>query len=113
MSLYAEVDDEDFGQVATIKGWSDLIDWADSLDYPELAHLAEHGFSEKLSTLADEIGAAITESNPRPDIETTARGIEEICRANPDAKILVVTDGTDDDFDEEDDEDDDEFDDED
>ncbi len=112
MTLYAVVDDEELGQVATIKGWGDFIEWAEQQwrqdpQFRELAHLAVHGYATKLKDLADQIDAAISKSNPREDIESTARGIEDIARAYPDAEILIVTDGTGGDYDDDDDESDD------
>ena len=109
MTLYAVVDDEDLGQVATTKGWSDLFEWADAQGYFQLAHLVYHGYATDLKLLAREIEAAIAKSNPRPDVETTARGIQEICRARPEGKVLIVTDGSgdpDEDFDEDEEDDD-------
>lgn len=94
MTLHAIVDDEDYGQVATTQGWSDFIEWADEQGLFELAHLAYHGYATRLKTLAKEIDQAIAKSDPRPDIEATARGIQEIASENPKAKILVVSDGT-------------------
>ena len=106
MSLYAVVDGEDFGQIATIKGWSDFVEWAENQHYSELAHLAEYGYATHVLKLANSIYSALLDDKPSSDIESTALGIEEICRANWKSEIFIVTDGSSDD-DYEDDEDDD------
>lgn len=92
MTLKAIVDDKDCGRVATTLGWSDFFDWADAQPYFQLAHLVYHGYATQLKTLAMEIDQAIEESNPPVGVKEVARGIEQICRANPRGKILMVTD---------------------
>jgi hypothetical protein len=107
MTLHALVDDVDYGQVATVKGWSDFFDWADLQKYHELAHIVHHGYATRLLELAECIDSALEESPAPPDVESVARGIEEICRANPDADILIISDGVGDSTDDDDDDDDD------
>lgn len=104
MSLFALVDDVDQGQVATIKGWSDFCDWADRQPHHELRHLAFHGYATHLVVLADAIAVSLVESPVRPDVESVARGIEDICRENPNAEILIVSDGVGAECDDDDDE---------
>lgn len=94
MTVYAVVDGEECGQVATNKGWSDFSDWTETQQYFELAHLGYHGYSTKVSDLAEVIELAIEETNPPKDIVTVARGIAKIARAHPKAECLYVTDGT-------------------
>ena len=112
MSLYAVVDDEELDQVASLQGWTDFINWVEVLwkqdekKYEELVHLRNHGFATKLKVLGEQIELAIASSNPDPDVESVALGIQDICLEYPNAEILIVTDGTSDEDDEEGDEDD-------
>jgi hypothetical protein len=106
MSLYCYVDDHDLGQVATIQGWSDFIEWANQQGYYEMAHLSQHGYSTNLSMLAAELGQALEESKPKEDVESTARGLEEIANSYPKAEILIISDGDGSGGDDDDDEDD-------
>lgn len=94
MSLYAVVDGHDFGQVATVKGWSDFIEWANSQPYSQLAHLSQHGYSVRVHLLADQLYTALLEDPPSPDVRATAEGIEDICRKYWTAEIFIVTDGS-------------------
>lgn len=94
MSLYCVVDGEDCGQVATVRGWSEFIEWADKQKYKPLAHLAQHGFSTEVRWLGASIRVSLVEDMPSVEIEDTAWGIERICREHPDAGILIVTDGS-------------------
>ena len=93
MSLYAFIDGEDCGQVATVKGWSDFFEWADRQRYEELAHLIYHGYALNLELLADCIDTAMQDEMPSPDVADIARGIEALCREHADKDVIIVSDG--------------------
>lgn len=93
MSLYAMVDETDCGQIATVKGWSDFIDWAGKQDDEVLLHLIEHGYSTRLSELAAVISSYLRANPPARDVRTTAKGVVDICRQHSQGSILIVTDG--------------------
>lgn len=93
MTLHVIVDTKECGQVATTTGWSEFFDWADVQGYFELAHLVYHGFATRLNLLVNDIDAAIAKSNPPPDVKSIARAIQKIARANPQGKVLIVSDG--------------------
>jgi hypothetical protein len=75
----------EYGQLATVQGWTDFSDWA-------------------LLDLADEIEFAIKASKPHKDVQSIGKDIVTIARRNPEAYRLLVTDGSsdDDELDEED-----------
>lgn len=94
MSLYCFVDEEDMGQISTIQGWSDFVEWANQLTYYTLSHLSQHGYlTTNLSDFPDEIDAALKELPPDPDVESIILGLQEIARQRPNAEILIVSDG--------------------
>jgi hypothetical protein len=97
MSYFVVVDDVEYGQVANVKGWSDFIEWADDQPYEELRHLIHHGFATELQRLADEITKAIRKSKPHPDVKSIGKDIAAIAKMHPDGKVLIITDGADDD----------------
>ncbi len=122
MSYEIMTEDQEGTAVATNTGWSDFCEWAETLDlenYFEVRHLAEHGFEKDLKELAEEIDEGLEEFPPDvKGVEDTARGIIAFINENPDAEMVMVTNGVvnadeDEDSDDDDDvdEDDDDYDD--
>lgn len=92
MSMEAIIDDEPMDQVATNTGWFEFCDWADAqTDCEALRHLSFYGHTQRLKQLTDEIDVALAKSPPDPDVESVARGLQEIVRARPNGEVLIVT----------------------
>ena len=96
MSQYVTDENHQGVQVASNLGWSNFCDWVDSTDmedYPWLHHLAQFGFANEATDLADEIEEAAEENPPDEDTEDVAAGLVEFCRSVPDAEIILVNNG--------------------
>lgn len=79
MSMYLGPEGQ---QVASNRGWADVVRWSHTLDpgrYPELVHLCEHGWSQQVSVLKDEL-SRVTPS--AVDVRTTIYGLRDILDAS-------------------------------
>jgi hypothetical protein len=94
----------EYGQLATVQGWTDFSDWALLQKCVELTRLIHDGVALNMVDLADEIEFAIKASKPHKDVQSIGKDIVTIARRNPEAYRLLVTDGSsdDDELDEED-----------
>ena len=95
MSRYASFDDGSQQQIATNSGWGSFIQWSDGLEveqFPELIHLAEHGWSQNLGKVVEELRKA--KSSEDADTEHVVKGLIELLSGRDGA--MVVTDGTED-----------------
>lgn len=98
MSMYAQFDENGpQEQIATNTGWSGFGDWADSLDvgtYPAVVQLWEHGHSTSLPDLERQLSTAL-DAHPPADEGTraVARALLEAVGQNPDAEIVLITNG--------------------
>lgn len=86
-------------QVATNRGWEDVGEWADELldgneTYPELMHLIDHGDSEDLPALVENIDNAL--ANDPPDDESVAEtlsGLRSAVKRNESSEYALIGDG--------------------
>ena len=84
-------------QVATNRGWMDVVDWADGLEndtYPNLLHLIDHGECDDLAGLIDDIDTAI--AHDKPDDRTilkTLRGLRAAVHQYQGEPYVIVSDG--------------------
>lgn len=96
MSYYLEVDNDRSFPLASNHGWGDFIRWADGLvdgDAGEIRHLAEHGWSQNVSELLDQLEAAGEEVEG--NLLHTVNDLIATLRAYADgAEVVGVTDGT-------------------
>lgn len=96
-------------QVATNRGWADVLDWADGLEnetYQNLLYLIDHGECDDLAGLIDDIDTALAHDD-RPDDRTvvkTLRGLRAAVHRCVDAGdfYVVVSDGFESGYDEDD-----------
>jgi hypothetical protein len=101
MSYYAIIDDRVADKIATTRGYSDLGKWIDTLsveDHGELIHVREHGWSQQVMSLIQQLGKALRDAPPTNNsVLTTARGLLKTIRdAKPTAdSVLVISDGAD------------------
>lgn len=84
--------------LASIGGWNDFTRWADELEpeqFPELVHLADHGFTQNVPGLTTEIEAARTESPPDDEtVDATIDVLVGILAEMPEGgESAFVTDG--------------------
>ncbi len=96
MSFEAVLDTDEAVQVASNTGWFDATDWFETLDmddYPEIAHLNEHGWNEPSAKVADELDAALESEPPDDDVADTVRGLVKFIRAGDPDAVLVITQG--------------------
>jgi hypothetical protein len=78
MSIYAIVDGSEPAFFSSNTGWSEIIAWADGLDAKEfeaVVALTEHGATEDIKELREQMASATT-SNP-PD-ESVGKTIAEL-----------------------------------
>jgi hypothetical protein len=84
-------------QVATNKGWSDVVDWVEGLDpetYPELTLLTAAGECGDLPGLVAEIEDALRDDAPEDEsVATTLAGLAEAVKARQDQPYVIVSDG--------------------
>lgn len=87
----------DGDQVATITGWSDFCDWADTLDidkYPEIKHFCVQGWERDLDELRDQLEEASKVAGVSVDIVSTASGIIDFINNHP-SEIVMIGNGQD------------------
>lgn len=110
-------DDQPSVQVATNRGWSDVLDWAAEHEpdaYPALFGLLQHGVSEELAAIVEEIEGVLDRDRPDSDVADTLGTIADAVADHVDDGIAVVSsqfqsgsiEGDDDDADDEADDDD-------
>ena len=79
MSRYIQInDDKEPAELSSNSGWSQFIDWSESLDaneYPEIAKLANDGATKNPQMLADQIEHALKNASPIPDVGRIAETI--------------------------------------
>lgn len=97
MSISADFGDDEAGnsvQIATNRGWQDVIDWADDLDnlrYPALLSLIDHGFSEDIEDVIADIQKALEQDPPHGDINDTLDNLIDVLSKNKSEGIVVIT----------------------
>lgn len=94
MSIYAVLNDYEPTFFSSNQGWSDVIAWTEDLDvetFPEVVHVAEHGYTEKLPELQSQLKAAIAAQPPE---ETVAATLAELIELLVDESgVLLINDG--------------------
>ena len=98
MSMYAQFDEKGSQeQVGTNTGWSQFGDWADGLDtgtYPAVVQLWEHGHSTSLPDLESQLSTALMAHPPEDDdTRAVAQSLLDAVGLNPDAEIVLMTQG--------------------
>ncbi len=109
MSYEATLDTDKTIQIASNTGWFNASDWMEDLgdEYPEIAHLVEHGWNEPASDVADELEDALANDPPDDDdVAKTVQGLIEFARSGEHDATLVISNGMGGGGDEEDDDDD-------
>lgn len=99
MSVYLHADNETNGeQVASSKGWGDVIAWSEQLPhehYSELLHLIHYGWVEDLESLESEIKEASEFYIPeQEDVASTLDGLFNAIKSRPDkAEVMHLSNG--------------------
>lgn len=96
MTIYANFDDGRQEMLATTFGWGEFSRWADGLDegaFPEVVHLAEHGWEQELEALERQLGKALQGDVPDTDVAATGKALLEIVGQRGEAEALVISDG--------------------
>lgn|GEM_PF-5584957 len=96
MSIYVALDSEIGPQIASNRGWSDFIAWAVTLDltkFYKVVQFAEHGLTEDLAELAENIESAIADGKSPAGVAVIGQNIIDAIRDNPEAGVIMVTNG--------------------
>ena len=96
MSQYLEIDADPGKQLASNTGWGDVIRYAATLPLgtaDKLKHLTVYGWAQDINVLLRDIGAAIKQVPPRPDVADTLTNLLALLTAKPGAVVVAVTNG--------------------
>lgn len=95
MSYSAEIDEHDYGQVASNFGWGELCRWVETVDakYQHLHHVCERMWSKSPRTIARELREALKASPPKNAmVKATAEHFLEILdRAPSSSEAIAIT----------------------
>lgn len=98
MGLSLQIDLEEAQPLASNRGWSDLIAWAESLPAKKskaIRHLCEYGWEDDLSGLEEEIVEALGDAPPHDHhvLTTVITLLGRLKSAEKGATVASVTDG--------------------
>lgn len=97
MSIYALFSDNDMPQIASNGGWRQIEGWAEEIDseaYPSLVQLIEHGVSEQLSDIRNELLSALRDSPPdEEDAVQTCENLLQLLDDKESSEFIVITNG--------------------
>jgi hypothetical protein len=98
MSYSATLDgnEKDAIQVATNKGWGDVIRWVDSLPnegFSALKYLANTGESDRLAVLPDQIAAAREAMKSSDSVGSTLDGLVAFIANASNPTTLIISSG--------------------
>lgn len=94
MSIYATINEGEPEFFSSSAGWTNVDSWAEKLDeskYPNLIHLVEHGYTEKIESMIDEMDAAIKELTPDESVQKTLVELSAICIGE--TGIVLISNG--------------------
>lgn len=91
MSLFATVNGKYVADVATNKGWSDFVEWAEQRNSTALLHLVEHGWTDDISDLYHVLRADLEKA--APDVRSVGQGILDAIASVKDGDVLLISDG--------------------
>lgn len=81
-------------QVATNRGWADVIDWASEHEpdtYPALFGLLEFGVSDELEGIVGEVRGLLESEPPATDVADTLAGLADAVEQHKGDGIVVVS----------------------
>ena len=97
MSYYLQVGLQDMQPLATIRGWGDVIRWAEGLPegYDLIQGLCKEGWAGSLPTLTKQVQEALKESAPSdaPTRATVVNLLKMLKARDANAQVVSVTDG--------------------
>jgi hypothetical protein len=94
MSYYLVVGGEDWKQVASLSGWAEFREGAEGHDAGELHHLIDHGWSQDIPALEEQLSKVVEEGEPSGDVEDIATAILDALEGRqPGHGSVVLTDG--------------------
>jgi len=83
--------------LASTQGWRDVKSWVETIDeseYPQIVQLAEHGLSQDLPGLQEELDASLIHESPDESVVDTLKGImSSLSARQKDAESAFVSDG--------------------
>jgi hypothetical protein len=94
VSYTASIDTDNAYQVASNKGFDDLCDWFDGLDweeYPSLGHLRDQGWYPKVKTVKAELSKAIKANPPKPSVLKTIQTLLVFIGKNDPDGVLIFS----------------------
>ena len=95
MRYYLQIDDAEPTQIASNKGYDDLCRWADTLPvdrFGEVVTLTEHGLSQDVARLRQQLAQAAQAQPPAASVLSTVRGLVGLLEGVR-ATVVTVTDG--------------------
>ena len=95
MSIYAVIDESEPEFFSSNSGWTDVLDWSETLEDSEFVSLCDEGFTEDVSACLESMTAAV-EILPPP--KTVAETISELAYLmSTGGDVLMITNGMQDD----------------
>jgi hypothetical protein len=91
MSIYATVGESEPAFFSSSQGWRDVTAWADALDaiqFDEVVHMVEHGFTNDAGKLSEQLQAAVAVSPPPVDVSDTIGELIELLRGESGEVII-------------------------
>jgi hypothetical protein len=83
-------------EVASLAGWGEFRKWTEKLDgdFGELSHFVEHGWSQEIDDLLNQMRKAVKASKPSPDVADIAKQIIRAIEDKPKGAVSIqLTDG--------------------
>jgi hypothetical protein len=106
MGYYLQIDEDVTVPIGSIKGWGDVIGWAQGLhskDYATVRHLCRFGWQGDVEGLSDELDDALKNHAPYDaTVLKTVKSLSSTVSKHKDAVVCSITDGLSPDSDEDD-----------
>ena len=95
MSINLIIDDDEPEQIASTTGWGDVCEWAVGLelgDFRNLVSFVEHGVSESVGKVREELVKALADSPPdESHVRSTLDGLLDVLDSAKDAGHMIVS----------------------
>ncbi len=94
MSYTASIDVDNSYQVASNRGYDDLCDWFDELDwrkYRALGCIRNYGWYEPASAVSEELSKALKSDPPKGSVKNTARMLLKFIGSNDPDGVLTIS----------------------
>ena len=97
MSVYLSFDGGEPMDLASNQGWADVAAWSEALSpdsYYYLLHLIDHGWSEDLASVEEQLAKAMQESPPdKDDVKKTLEHFAATIKDRGAATVATIDNG--------------------